>query len=133
MVVLSACNTAFGKLQEGEGPMTLARAFHYAGIPSVVASLWSIPDNSTATIMELFYQELNKGLDKDVALQQAKLAYLQNDDISSPATRMPVHWAPTVVIGNINPVVSVFPWGWILGGVLLLLGAWWLSSASPDR
>eukprot|EP00903_Cladosiphon_okamuranus_P000625 g623.t1 len=109
MVVLSACNTAYGKLQPGEGPMTLARAFHYAGIPSVVASLWSIPDNSTSRIMKLFYEQLDKGLPKDQALQQAKLAYLASDDISSPNTRQPLHWAPTIVIGDINPVEAQAP------------------------
>ena len=122
MVVLSACNTAYGKLQPGEGPMTLARAFHYAGIPSVVASLWSIPDNSTSRIMKLFYEQLDKGLPKDQALQQAKLAYLASDDISSPNTRQPLHWAPTIVIGDINPV-EVSPgnsWYWVFGGVTLL-------------
>ena len=122
MVVLSACNTAYGKLQPGEGPMTLARAFHYAGIPSVVASLWSIPDNSTSRIMKLFYEQLDKGLPKDQALQQAKLAYLASDDISSPNTRQPLHWAPTIVIGDINPV-EVSPgnfWYWAFGGAALL-------------
>ena len=122
MVVLSACNTAYGKLQPGEGPMTLARAFHYAGIPSVVASLWSIPDNSTSRIMKLFYEQLDKGLPKDQALQQAKLAYLASDDISSPNTRQPLHWAPTIVIGDINPV-EVSPgnfWYWVFGGAALL-------------
>ncbi|MEL6837598.1 MAG: CHAT domain-containing protein, partial [Bacteroidota bacterium] len=126
MVVLSACNTAYGKLQAGEGPMTLARAFHYAGIPSVVASLWSIPDNSTSRIMKLFYEQLDRGLAKDEALQQAKLQYLASDDISSPVTRQPLHWASTIVIGEIEPV-SVSPsnfWWWAGGAALglLLLG-----------
>ncbi|MEL7427236.1 MAG: CHAT domain-containing protein, partial [Bacteroidota bacterium] len=126
MVVLSACNTAYGKLQAGEGPMTLARAFHYAGIPSVVASLWSIPDNSTSRIMKLFYEQLDRGLPKDEALQQAKLQYLASDDISSPVTRQPLHWASTIVIGEIEPVsvsASNF-WCWAGGAALglLLLG-----------
>ncbi len=126
MAVLSACNTAYGKLQAGEGPMTLARAFHYAGIPAVVASLWSIPDNSTSRIMRLFYQELDKGLSKDVALQQAKLAYLASDDLSSPNSRQPLHWAPTIVIGDVAPV-PISPrsnWWWILLGAGILLGGY---------
>ena len=126
MAVLSACNTAYGKLEAGEGPMTLARAFHYAGIPAVVASLWSIPDNSTSRIMRLFYQELDKGLPKDVALQQAKLAYLASDELSSPNSRQPLHWAPTIVIGDVVPV-PVSPgnkWWWIVLGAGLLGGGY---------
>lgn len=104
MAVLSACNTGYGKLETGEGPMTMARAFHYAGIPAVVASLWSIPDNSSSRIMKLFYEQLAKGLPKDIALQRAKLAYMSDDDLSSPATRQPIHWAPMIVVGSVESV-----------------------------
>ncbi|MEL7252436.1 MAG: hypothetical protein AAFO03_28760, partial [Bacteroidota bacterium] len=63
---------------------------------------------------------------KDEALQQAKLQYLASDDISSPVTRQPLHWASTIVIGEIEPV-SISPsnlWWWIGGAALgaLLLG-----------
>ncbi|WP_367393164.1 CHAT domain-containing protein [Lewinella sp. LCG006] len=121
MAVLSACNTGYGKLQPGEGAMTLARAFHYAGIPSVVASLWSIPDNSSSRLMKLFYEQLSHGYPKDVALQKAKLIYLKDDQISSPTSRQPVHWAPSIVIGSVDPVKvrSASPW-WPLAGILVV-------------
>jgi len=124
MAVLSACNTGYGKLQPGEGPMTLARAFHYAGIPSVVASLWSIPDNSSSKLMKLFYEQLSHGYPKDVALQKAKLIYLKDDQISSPTTRQPVHWAPSIVIGNVNPVKVKMAWPWwpLVGVMVVGLG-----------
>ncbi|MEM9930691.1 MAG: CHAT domain-containing protein, partial [Bacteroidota bacterium] len=126
MVVLSACNTAYGKLQAGEGPMTLARAFHYAGIPAVVATLWSLPDNSASKIMRLFYEELDQGHPKDIALRNAKLAYLADDNLSSPITRQPAHWAPAVVIGDISPVASRWKW-WHYGLGLAFLGlAGWM-------
>lgn len=54
MVVLSACNTGYGKLIRGEGIMSLARGFIYAGCPSIVMSLWPVDDQSTSTIMKDF-------------------------------------------------------------------------------
>jgi CHAT domain-containing protein len=68
LVVLSACETGYGQLARGEGIMSLARAFSYAGCPSVVMSHWSINDASTAKLMEYFYAHLAEGLPKDVAL-----------------------------------------------------------------
>ena len=44
LAVLSACSTGDGKLQKGEGVISLARAFTYAGIPSVVMTLWDVED-----------------------------------------------------------------------------------------
>lgn len=129
MMVLSACNTSFGKLMPGEGVMTLARAFNYAGVPAVVASLWSLPDRSTSLIMTNYYAELKKGLSKDVALRNAKLNYLNDDNLSTPSTRLPTFWGPAVVIGDTSPVFNTSYFGnhkyaYLLLGGLLILGAW---------
>ncbi|MEA3458747.1 MAG: CHAT domain-containing protein, partial [Candidatus Thermoplasmatota archaeon] len=78
MVVLSACNTGSGKLQKGEGIMSLARGFLYCGVPSIIMTLWEVNDRSGAGIMTDFYKNLKKGLPKDKALQIAKLNYLEN-------------------------------------------------------
>ena len=61
VVVLSACETGSGRLQGQEGVMNLARSFLTAGAKSVVASLWSVDDRSTATLMESFYTHLAQG------------------------------------------------------------------------
>ena len=50
--------------------------------------------------MELYYSYLKKGFSKSTALQKAQLEYLQNDDISSPASRLPFYWAAWTHIGN---------------------------------
>ena len=69
MVVLSACSSGYGKIQKGEGPISISRAFSYAGCPSVVMSLWKVPDDVTRQIMTFFYEELMDNKRKDEALQ----------------------------------------------------------------
>ena len=97
LAVLSACNTGSGKLSRGEGIMSLARGFVYAGCPSVVTSLWAVDDKSTAILMKRFYEGLKKSLSKDEALRASKLDYLQKaDSIKSN----PLYWAAFVLIGN---------------------------------
>lgn len=97
MVVLSACNTGSGKIEEGEGIMSLARGFIYAGVPSIIMTLWEVEDKSGADIMTLFYQKLKKGLPKDIALQQAKLDYLES---ATQLRSHPYFWLAYVDIGN---------------------------------
>ena len=101
LAVLSACNTGSGKLQLGEGIISIARGFFYAGVPSVVMTLWSVEDNSSALLMELFYKHLTEGLAKDEALRQAKLDYLKQSD---QLTSYPYYWAGYVNIGDNAPL-----------------------------
>ena len=101
LVTLSACNTGFGQIQSGEGVMSLGRAFAYAGSPNVLMSLWSVPDKSTSQIMIEFYKNLANGMPKDVALQQAKLAYIASAD---NMTTNPFYWSSFVLIGDPKPL-----------------------------
>jgi len=96
LVVLSACQTGLGKLVRGEGIVGLTRAFMYAGAPSVLVSLWSVSDMSTATLMGAFYKNLIKNkLSKTDALRQAQLTL-----ISDPTYSHPFYWAPFILIGD---------------------------------
>ena len=95
LVVLSACNTGIGKLYPGEGMMSLARAFRSAGCPNLAMTLWQADDQSTAAIVESFYQYLRKGFPKDKALQQAKLDYLSQNDQAHPH-----YWAAMILMGD---------------------------------
>ncbi len=105
MVVLSACNTGYGKLQRGEGVMSLGRAFAYAGCPSVVMSLWPAQDQATADLMGYFYEAIADGMEKDKAMQTARLRYLEEaDDLLSH----PFYWAGFVVQGEPDALTASF-------------------------
>jgi CHAT domain-containing protein len=101
MAVLSACNTGSGKLQKGEGVMSLARGFLYAGCPSIVMTLWEVEDESGAYIMKDFYRFLSKGKGKNESLRAAKLAHIQQAD---PLKAHPHYWLGYVVVGNPEPL-----------------------------
>jgi CHAT domain-containing protein len=58
LVVLSACNTAIGREVAGDAPLGLAHAFLRSGARSVLATLWQVPDTSSARFMEEFYRQL---------------------------------------------------------------------------
>ncbi|MEN0048017.1 MAG: CHAT domain-containing tetratricopeptide repeat protein [Bacteroidota bacterium] len=123
MVVLSACQTADGTLQKGEGILSLARGFAYAGAKSIVPTLWQVDDKATTDLMKLFYEELRKGKTKDAALQTAKLKYLQEIAESSRKVA-PYYWAAFVPIGDME---AIFPessnltyFGWVFGLLLLV-------------
>ncbi len=116
LVTLSACETALGQELAGEGILGLTRAFQYAGARTVLASLWRVPDRSTAQLMNHFYAHLKSGLDKDEALQQAQIDMLRSNfvgeadnsrGIGGLATQgqtdnqtVPLHWAAFVLIGD---------------------------------
>jgi CHAT domain-containing protein len=95
-VVLSACETGTGRLQGQEGIMNLARAFIGAGAKSVVASLWSVEDRSTATLMEGFYEHLAQGESVSDALRSSQLDFIKT---YGPTAR-PYQWAGFEVIGD---------------------------------
>lgn len=101
MAVLSACNTGSGKLQKGEGVMSLARGFLYAGCPSIIMTLWEVDDESGSLIMKDFYRLLVGGKSKDEALQMAKLEHIADAD---PLKAHPHYWLGYVAVGNTVPL-----------------------------
>ncbi len=92
LVVLSACNTGEGKIT-GDGVIGLSRALISAGVPSVIVSLWAVPDAPTAFLMKEFYQNLQKNPNKAQALRQAMLATMKNHS-------KPRDWAAFTLIGE---------------------------------
>ncbi len=104
MAVLSACNTGVGELKTGQGVVSMNTAFTAAGVPSVLSSLWSAPDEATQKIMTLFYKNLKKGETKNTALKNAKLDYLNTTD--DPNLKHPYYWAGFILTGDTSAIVS---------------------------
>ncbi|WP_420582332.1 CHAT domain-containing protein [Reichenbachiella sp.] len=73
MVVLSACETGMGHIENGQGVYGLQRAFLIAGSQSVVMSFWKVNDQTTMDLMIYFYQNLSASKDKHVAFRNAQL------------------------------------------------------------
>jgi CHAT domain-containing protein len=92
LLFLSACQTAAGDERAALG---LAGAAASSGADSVVASLWLINDESTATFVEAFYAALEGGSDKADALQRAQLSLLGTERYEHPN-----YWAPFVLVGS---------------------------------
>ncbi|OEK02424.1 hypothetical protein BFP97_13225 [Roseivirga sp. 4D4] len=119
LAVLSACNTGNGKINDGEGVMSLGKAFRYAGVNSVLLSQWEVSDATTPEIMEGFYKHLQDGKSKSEALRQAKLEFLDN---ANNITANPYYWGSFFIIGNPDPI-DLTPrsnqWYWLVGLVLL--------------
>jgi len=104
MVVLSACDTGNGFYENGEGVISLSRAFNFAGIPSTVMSLWKVDDEATASIMTYFYEHLSNGEAKDEALKNAKSDYLKFTD--DELLNHPYYWSGFVISGNTDALVQ---------------------------
>jgi len=98
LVTLSACETGIGKLHRGEGVISVARAFAFAGAGSIVTSLWDVDDEQTKELMLLFYKELRKGSTKSEALQTAKRTLAKQ-----PGSH-PFFWAAFIGIGDMRPI-----------------------------
>jgi CHAT domain-containing protein/uncharacterized protein HemY len=124
LVVLSACETGLGgKLGNGEEILGLGYQMQRAGARAAIASLWTVDDGGTQSLMNAFYSVLQVGkLTKAEALRQAQIALITGDyqalgqergiivvqerirDSLSPqvANRLnhPYYWAPFILIGN---------------------------------
>lgn len=129
LVVLSACSTGQGKIT-GDGVIGLSRCLIAAGVKSVIVSLWSVGDLSTAFLMVKFYQIFQQGVAASIALNEAQRWLLEvtkteledwieaNRSLLSPTLRMglrrrlhqlddnskpfqhPRHWAAFSAIGQ---------------------------------
>jgi CHAT domain-containing protein len=99
LAVLSACETASGELVGGEGVLGLVRALTLHGTPQIVASLWTVDDELSATMMGLFHRSLAAGSPPAEALLEARRAMLADGFVH------PFYWSGFVLYG-IDPVYS---------------------------
>lgn len=109
LVVLSACRSGGGKLT-GDGMATFARAFLYAGTPSMITSVWDVADESSARLVPEFYRVWRGGTSKARALRAAQLTFLKDlragtlkVDTAAGQVVLPEHpalWAGFMLIGE---------------------------------
>lgn len=100
LVVLSACETARGRVGGGEGVVGLSWSFFLAGASSTVATQWKVASDSTAQFMIAFHRALrapakNAALHKAQAVRAAQLQCIRDKRTSHP-----FHWAPFVLLGD---------------------------------
>jgi CHAT domain-containing protein/Tfp pilus assembly protein PilF len=92
LVVLSACDTGLGKIENAEGVVGLPKAFIQAGAKNIIMSLWNVNDAKTATLMKKFYYYLHKESNQNYikALRRAKLEMIQEH---------PYYWSGFILSG----------------------------------
>lgn len=124
LAVLSACQTGSGLFQQGEGIMSLARAFQEAGCRSVIMSLWSVNDEATYEFMTRFYTFWNQGYSSSRSLMMTREAMQ-----SETRFRSPHYWAGFVLVGDSVPIPgSKSRWPWAVAGFVAALLAFILYS-----
>lgn len=120
LTVLTACETGRPIHQPGEGMISLAHAFQYAGSESLLTSLWKLDEKASMEITEYFLELIAKGEAKDRALRMAKLTYLSG---AKGRTLSPEYWAGIVLIGDpesINDLKKTSPfWYWTIAVAFL--------------
>ncbi|MBK8609314.1 MAG: CHAT domain-containing protein [Chitinophagaceae bacterium] len=108
LVVLSACRTGHGILAKGEGIISLARGFAATGAGGIVAGLWDMNDEVTATLMASMYALLRGGKKPADALHEAKLNWIEQKTGQS-FQKLPYYWAGLVYSGDNNPITLSGP------------------------
>ena len=94
LVVLSACETARGRVGAGEGVIGLSWALFVSGVPTTVLSQWKVESESTSRLMVAFHRNRKEGMSDAAALQAAALLIRKD-----PAYQHPFYWTPFIVIG----------------------------------
>lgn len=121
MAVLSACNSGLGGTLRGHESMSMGYAFHLAGCPTLLMSLWLADDATTAQLMQAFYCHLASGKPAAVAFAAAQRQFLET---ASPDVASPRHWAPFILMGDgelaFTPAEQPSPaWPWAVGALAL--------------
>ena len=106
LAILNGCQTGNGTYYQSEGTISFARAFYRMGAESVLMTLWSVDDKSTADILDRFYAEMEAGNRLDVSLQKAKVDFIQNS--ASDELANPYYWAGLQLSGQANPLYKSY-------------------------
>lgn len=101
LAVLSSCESGIGKTYRGEGMLSMANAFTFAGCSNIVMGLWKVDDQVSVKLMDTFYSELLDGMAIDEALALAKRTYLATADQVSANPKL---WGSLVAYGE-SPIL----------------------------
>jgi CHAT domain-containing protein/tetratricopeptide (TPR) repeat protein len=120
LAVLSSCESGIGKTYRGEGMLSMANAFTFAGCGNIVMGLWKVDDQVSVKLMDTFYSELLNGMAIDEALAIAKRTYLASADQVSANPKL---WGSLVAFGE-TPVLRAdeIPISWVVIALTVLLG-----------
>lgn len=121
LVVHLACRSGVFDMSSSAGAFSFARTFMLAGAQNVICSQYLTDEASAVKLIDLFHKALAKGLPKDVAMQQAKLAYLEQ--CGSAEEMMPIHWAGWQVHGMDMraPTSPRHTWVWLVAAIAVFL------------
>lgn len=127
LVVHLACQSGLFDVDNNGGGISFARAFLLAGARNVVGSQYLANEATTIQLIALFRDELAKGVPKDIALQRAKLAYLEQCRTAEEAH--PINWAGWQLHGKVEASAEqrTTAWPWLIGGSLLALFFGWVA------
>ncbi|MFK8104830.1 MAG: CHAT domain-containing protein [Saprospiraceae bacterium] len=95
LMILSACQTAKGDFQRGAGVMGFTRGLMYAGVESLIISLWPVDDEATDEFFKVFFKQLDKHKSVRAALMTTKRNFQQREDYNDPS-----YWAGFVLFGT---------------------------------
>ena len=136
LVYLSACETGGGQLRRGEGVISIARAFFYAGTRSLVTALWSISDERAKDLTIGFYDELMAGGSIDGSVAGTQRQYLKSINTEERFLAHPAYWSALVPIGSSSAIVPGFDFLWLLflaGLVVIILALRRFLMKTPSK
>lgn len=137
LAILSACETGVGTVQDGEGIISIARGFFYAGCPAVIMSLGKIHDHTVVHLMERMYYYMLRGKNLDYAISQSKRDWLASAD---EYTAHPGFWTSMVLMGK--PDVLQFTGDTSIMAImaktglfliLILISAYWIYRKKSEK
>ncbi len=119
LAILNGCQTGTGTYYQSEGTMSFARAFYRLEAESVLMTLWSVDDKTTAEVLELFYEGMENGKELDLAVQEAKLTFIKN--VNNDELANPYYWAGIQLSGKADPLLQKSYHWWITAAGFALM------------
>ena len=133
LVYLSACETGSGNLRSGEGIISLARAFFYAGARTLVTTQWSVSDRGAYEITRHFYSAIGSGERIDQAICESQRRHIEKLQAEDRHLAHPAYWAAHVAIGSSTAVFenALAPlWLGVIGCLSILVLIFFLNKNS---